>query len=114
VIRLKQTNFVAMVALSFNKKMIAGFIAAMSLLVFLSVVSYQTISSFELADNWVSHTIQVIDNTQRIAAKLTEAHYNKQLYTLTNDGDALKEYHTVKLPIRGDIDSLARLVRDNP
>jgi PAS domain S-box-containing protein len=103
-----------MVSLSFNKKMTAGFIASMSLLVFLSVVSYQTISSFELADSWVSHTLQVINNTQHIAAELTQTHYDRQLHALAHDGDVLKDYNTVKQPIRADIGSLRLLVRDNP
>src|ERR1700722_12998116 len=100
--------------LTFGKKLITGFVAAMSLLVFLSAISYHTITSLERADNWVSHTLQVIVNTQRISAELTEAYYNKQLHAGTNDEIIIKNYNTVKFPIRKNIDSLRWLVRDNP
>ncbi|HZY37140.1 MAG TPA: PAS domain S-box protein [Mucilaginibacter sp.] len=94
--------------------MTAGFVASMLLLVFLSVVSYQTISSSEQADDWVSHTLQVIVNTQRISAELIDAQYNKQLYTLTRNDNGLNEYNLAKQPVRRNIDSLRWLVRDNP
>src|ERR1700759_2608856 len=99
---------------SFSKKTVAGFLVAMSLLVFLSAVSYQTIASLELADNWVGHTLQVMAATQRLSAELTEAHYSKQLYALTHNDALLNDYNRAKPPIRRDLDSLKWLVRDNP
>jgi PAS domain S-box-containing protein len=98
---------------SFSKKLIIGFIAASLIVGALSVLSYKTIRQNQVADNWVAHTLDVINSVNRIHAKLSEAEKSKIYYLLNRQARTLGHYNTEVKSMTSSLYTLRKMVADN-
>jgi PAS domain S-box-containing protein len=98
---------------SSNKKLVAGFLAAIIVFGCFRIVSYRTIVQLQVADNWVAHTIDVIDCTSRVQSDLSNAERSEIYYLLNGSTKNYHNYNQAARSLSIQLDSLRRLVSDN-
>ncbi len=86
----------------------------LTLLIGNAFVSYSTTSQLRSNAGWVTHTHVVMDTLSRIRSSLAEAQTGQRGYVITGSPDFLAPYQNAKTKIKGDLERLAVLVRDNP
>lgn len=80
----------------------------------MTTVAYNTIKNTINADNWVSHTYQVIGKTQTILLELADAEDDKDHSIFFDNSKRLGNYYQSVNRITQDLDTLKSLVSDNP
>ncbi|MDR3678861.1 MAG: PAS domain S-box protein [Flavipsychrobacter sp.] len=99
---------------AFNRNLFIGFIAAIVITTVVTLVAYKTIKSTINADDWVSHTHQVMGKTQAILLELADAEDDKDDYIFFGNSKQLKDYYQSINHITHNLDTLRQFVSDNP
>jgi PAS domain S-box-containing protein len=95
-------------------KILAGFLLAMTLLLFGGTYTYRT--SVQLADSveWVAHTQEVRASLANLSGTLGGAELAQRDYLLTSQQSHLDEYERLIAAVHGYLAELGRLINDNP
>jgi PAS domain S-box-containing protein len=95
-------------------RILAGFLLAMTLLLFGGTYTYRT--SVQLADSveWVAHTQEVRASLANLSGSLVGAELAQRDYLLTTQQSHLDEYQRLVDVARGQLADLSRLISDNP
>jgi len=100
--------------ISFNKKLLAGFLTAIAIITIINLVGLSTVNSMKAANAWVSHTHEVIEQTQNIISLLTEAEDYKNQYRLSGDTQLIKRHRDIIATVPPALSHLRAAVSDNP
>lgn len=99
---------------SVEVKVLAGFISAFVLLVFMGAYVYQAGTSYAHSMQWVNHTQQVRAELAHLYAALSEAEATQRNYLLTGKTTHKAEYQRLAAELASTENNLTRLVGDNP
>ncbi len=94
--------------------MVAGFAAALALLVALGVITYRVTSGLIEENNWVAHTYQTIGLLEDAETAVTSAETAQRGYVITGDERFLAPYRDAVPRIGRNMDEIERLTGDNP
>jgi PAS domain S-box-containing protein len=101
-------------ALSFNKKLIIGFIITLLLLSVVAFSGYQAIRKLENSHKWETHTHEVINNANQAVEKLAMADGNHLWYMITGDKHYLEAYRNAAIAVSQSVSVLKVMTADNP
>lgn len=93
---------------------LAGFIAATSILIFAGVGSYRNTVRFSEAAEWRKHTYEVLGSLDEAVARLVDAETGQRGYLLTGDDAYLAPHGAAVKKIDQIIAHLKDLTADNP
>jgi CHASE3 domain sensor protein len=99
---------------TFGRKLAAGFALSWILLVVVGAASYRAIQSLLEANQWVTHTHDVLNSSARILNLVTEAESEQRVYMITGDPRGLDSYTGVESHVAAEVSELRRLTSDNP
>lgn len=99
---------------TFGRKLAAGFALSWILLVVVGAASYRAIQSLLEANQWVTHTHDVLNSSARILNLVTEAESEQRVYMITGDPRGLESYTGVESHVAAEVSELRRLTSDNP
>ena len=99
---------------SVENKIVLGFAASVLALVGIGWLSYRTTANLVGAENWVSHTYQVIATLETGRAILTDAETAQRGYLLTGDENFLKDCTNALAQVNGWVEKLRNYISDNP
>ncbi|MBD2018974.1 CHASE3 domain-containing protein, partial [Leptolyngbya sp. FACHB-36] len=91
----------------------ARFRLAIVLLAIISISSWLAFFKFRQSSQWVSHTYQVLQETEELLSHLKDAETGQRGYLLTGRNNYLAPYDTAVLEIDRDMSELRRLTADN-
>jgi len=100
--------------ISFNKKLLIGFLIAIAIITIINLVGLSTVNSMKTSNAWVSHTHEVIEQTQNIISLLTEAEDYKNQYRLSGDTQLIKRHRDIIATMPPALSHLRAAVSDNP
>jgi len=100
--------------ISFSKKLLIGFLIAIAIITIINLVGLSTVNSMKTSNAWVSHTHEVIEQTQNIISILTEAEDYKNQYRLSGDTQSIKNYRNITALAQPALSHLRATVSDNP
>lgn len=103
----------ALLATSDNRVM-AGFAAAILMLVGIGIISFKSIRQFMADSWWESHTYQVLATIHALRADLKDAESDTRGYVITGDRQYLSTYQTAASAISPRLQTLKLLTADNP
>jgi PAS domain S-box-containing protein len=93
---------------------VLGFAASVLALVGIGWISYRTTTNLVGAENWVSHTYQVIATLESGRAILTDVETAQRGYLLTGDTSFLEDCTNAQAQVDGWIKKLRNSIFDNP
>jgi PAS domain S-box-containing protein len=96
-----------------RRRVMAGFIVAVVLTVFIGVSSWRGARRAEQDSNWVSHTHEVMETIQRTTRHVIEAETSARAFALSGQEPLLVHYQTARDKIYQDADGLRHLTEDN-
>lgn len=99
---------------SVEKKIVVGFAASVMALLGMGWFSYQTTESSIAAQDWVTHTYEVIATLEQGEAILTDAETTQRGYLLTGEEKFLKDSRSAQSQIQNWQAKLQLMVADNP
>jgi PAS domain S-box-containing protein len=99
---------------SVENKIVLGFAASVLALVGIGWISYRTTTNLVGAENWVSHTYQVIATLESGRAILTDVETAQRGYLLTGDTSFLEDCTNAQAQVDGWIKKLRNSIFDNP
>ena len=97
--------------IEYRLKIILG--AAIFCLVLLAYISYSTLHSFKLKNEWVSHSTEVMYNIESLGAEILKATTLQRAFLLTNDNDYRKPFVDSKIDIAKYYNRIKELTEDN-
>ncbi len=97
-----------------RNKILLGFLFPVILVCFFSLYISDAIRSSLDTANWVRHTQEVISDAQKIEKLMINMETGHRGFLLTEDKIFLEPFITSKLVWQSEIDSLIKLVDDNP
>jgi PAS domain S-box-containing protein len=97
-----------------NRLVLAGFVVATGILVFVGWLSYRNTARFAEASEWRKHTYEVLGNLDETLARLVDAETGQRGYLLTGDEGYLEPYRAAIKNIDQTIGNLKSLTSDNP
>jgi two-component system, NarL family, sensor histidine kinase EvgS len=97
-----------------NRLVLAGFVIATAILVFVGWQSYRNTARFAEASEWQKHTYEVLRNLDETVARLVDAETGQRGYLLTGDEAYLGPYRAAIKNIDQTIGNLKSLTSDNP
>lgn len=89
------------------------FIPALLLLIFISIFLYHQLNNLIIANNWVVHTEEVIQNTDAALFEIISIESSQRAYLITGEEDYLKEIENSKIQLYKNLDKLKSLTVDN-
>lgn len=92
---------------------VAGFAAALALLVTLGVITYRVTSGLVEENNWVAHTYQVIGLLEDAETAITSAETAQRGYVITGDERFLAPYRDALPRVGRSVSEVERLTGDN-
>jgi diguanylate cyclase (GGDEF)-like protein/PAS domain S-box-containing protein len=95
-------------------RMVFGYIVALGVLTWASVLLYQESLQFQENRLWVSHTRDVLDELQKFRSSVREAESSERGYVLTADPGYLRAYDSSVEDAGQTLDRIEILTRDNP
>ncbi|HUZ06117.1 MAG TPA: CHASE3 domain-containing protein, partial [Candidatus Paceibacterota bacterium] len=99
---------------SVENKIVLGFAASVLALVGIGWISYRTTTNLVGAENWVSHTYQVIATLESGRAILTDVETAQRGYLLTGDASFLEDCTNAQAQVDAWINKLRNSISDNP
>ena len=103
-----------MFKLSFKKQVLLGFVISLIFVLVATITSYKSIKSLEEDSEWQSHTYKVINTTEATILDLANAESSMRGYILSKRKTYLSPYQKSLDNIEPHLNSLKRLVDDNP
>ena len=97
-----------------NRLVLAGFVIATAILVFVGCLSYRNTARFAEATRWREHTYEVLNSLDNAVGRLTDAETGQRGYLLTGDEAYLEPYRAAITNADHTIESLKSLTSDNP
>src|SRR4051812_33051500 len=97
-----------------EKKLRAGYLLALALLLILGVVSYQTTRKFSETERWESRIEAALDKLAEISSQLREAETGHRGYLITGDEKYLEPYHVAIQTTDQELAELRALTPNNP
>ncbi len=92
---------------------LAGFVLAVLAVIFIGVVSYQSLVSRRSSAELVTHTLQVMEQLQALLSTMKDAETGQRGYLLTNIESYLEPYNNARAEYEGEITKLRELQADN-
>lgn len=99
--------------LTFQRKLIAGVLAAAALLLFVAGLSYWRLVRNTEDRQWVVHTYQVIGHLDAILQGMTDAETGERGYILTGENSYLAPYQRGLTEVRDNSAAVRNLTSDN-
>jgi PAS domain S-box-containing protein len=96
-----------------RRRLIVGFVVALSLTLFISVSSWRGTLRAEQDAYWVSHTHEVMEAIQRTSRHVVEAETSARAFALSGQEPLLAHYQTAREAVYQDEDILRHLTADN-
>jgi PAS domain S-box-containing protein len=100
-------------SLTIRRKILLGFGGALTALLLISILSYDSITQLRDATRWVQHSMGVIEGTQKIVLDLRKALVQYRGYLLTKDSQYLKPYEAEVCITLADLNNVKTLIADN-
>jgi two-component system sensor histidine kinase/response regulator len=100
--------------LSIHKKVLVGFCLAVLVLSLIGQQFYQSMNQLIEAENWYSHTHEVIGEIRGIVAQIQDAQRGQRGYIITGDPAYLAPYFGSGNKAWTELDKLRALTQDNP
>jgi PAS domain S-box-containing protein len=97
----------------FNKKIIAGVIAALGILFSLAYLSHENRKRLVANSDSVAHTLDVLFQAERVLTIATNLELSQRGFTITGNDTFLITYVTAKNEISDELDALRRITQDN-
>lgn len=92
----------------------AGLIAAISLLILISAITFYRVQQFSDSSRLVSHTHLVIEKIHHIFSDLKDAESAQRGYLITGEESFLEAHHAVVISLPQQMTELEELTKDNP
>lgn len=100
--------------LSIGKTVNVGLVAALLIMIIISVVSYTSAIEHQKIDKKMQHTYKVIGKLEELHFSLTDVETGQRGYILTGEEDYLEPYHDSFKVIDEEIKKLKELLSKNP
>jgi PAS domain S-box-containing protein len=97
-----------------NRLVLAGFVIATAILVFVGWQSYRNTARFAEAAQWREHTYEVLNSLDNAVGRLSDAETGQRGYLLTGGEAYLEPYRAAIKNIDQKIGDLKSLTSDNP
>jgi PAS domain S-box-containing protein len=97
-----------------NRLVLAGFVIATAILVFVGWQSYRNTARFAEAAQWREHTYEVLNSLDNAVGRLSDAETGQRGYLLTGGEAYLEPYRAAIKNIHQKIGDLKSLTSDNP
>jgi PAS domain S-box-containing protein len=97
-----------------NRLVLAGFVIATAILVFVGWLSYRNTARFAEAAQWREHTYEVLNSLDNVVGRLSDAETGQRGYLLTGKEAYLEPYRAAITNANQTIGSLKSLTSDNP
>lgn len=101
-------------AISFRKKMVAGFMLIMAVMTTLLAIYNRNDEYFDSSSKWLQHTNEVLQRSEEIVNDITTMESAVRGYLLTGQSQFIDSLATWKKNSFSDIGLLLRLTSDNP
>ena len=88
--------------------------AAVAIVALNTWLAFRSIDVLVDSDAWVQHTLQVINQVERIMSSAKDAETGNRGYLITGDPRYLDPYTTALRELPGEMDAFGRLTSDNP
>ncbi len=89
-------------------------LAALALLVTVTIASFREVGALGERDAWVNHTHQVISSVRRVQSLVTETISGQRGYLISGDDDYLQPYTAALKDLDAELSILGLLISDNP
>lgn len=99
--------------MTFKRKVVAGFGAALAILISVGIVSYRNMVRDEKDRLWVNHTHLVLEKMDAVLTDLLDAETGERGYILTGEESFLEPYTHAIEHVNPDIRELRELTADN-
>jgi signal transduction histidine kinase len=100
--------------MAFKSKVIAGFGAALAILIFIGVLSYRSMVRNDEDRQWVTHSHRVLEQVDTVVTDLLNAETGERGFILTGESSFLKPYTEALAHVNEDVGELRRITSDNP
>jgi len=97
-----------------GKKIAAGFGLLLTILIIISVISFQTALKFIETSRLETKARVILKKLEIVLAGITDAETGQRGYIITGDERYLEPYHTAIANIDYEVEELSKLIRDNP
>jgi PAS domain S-box-containing protein len=97
----------------FDKRILAGFLLALTILSCLGIASYLNTKNLIRSSQMVAHTLDVLYNTERILTSAMNIELAQRGYSLTGNDEFLEVYGSAKTQVDPYIHNLLKLTGDN-
>jgi PAS domain S-box-containing protein len=95
-------------------KILAGFLVAITLLLFGGSFTYHTSVQFADSVEWIAHTQEVRAAVADLYGSVAGAEVAERDFFLTKSPEPLNEYQRLTVRVQHDLEQLAALIADNP
>ncbi len=99
--------------LSISARIVSGFALALAMLLTLGIGSYRHLSSLHDDLDWVQHSYQVLEQTERLTGQLHEAQSLARGFALAPDAGIRSRFDAVVSAMSGTVRELRGLTSDN-
>ena len=96
------------------RKVMAGFIAGLLILIVIGAVSYRNIVALREQAKWMTHTQQVLDSNEKVFSLTLAIHAGSRGFILTQNPVFPGSYHEAIASVDAEAARLCSLVSDNP
>ncbi|RWY53970.1 hybrid sensor histidine kinase/response regulator [Mucilaginibacter gilvus] len=103
-----------MLKLSFRNQVLAGFVVSIVLVLFIGILSFNSIKQLEDDTVWVNHTQNVIKTTNNLLQNLIDGETGMRGYGATANKAFLDPYNVAVPRINENLSQLGDLISDNP
>jgi PAS domain S-box-containing protein len=97
----------------FHKRVLAGFLLALTILSWLGISSYLNTRNLIGSSRMVAHTLDVLYNTERVLTNTMNIELGQSGYSLTGNNEFLQLYDSGKAQIDSYVRNLSNLTKDN-
>lgn len=109
-----QAGLIFCMRLYLEKRVLFGFICALTIIVGLGLYAYLNNRTFAETSNQVAQTNRVLYHTETILTLIMETESGQRGYVITGDSAFLRPYKRNVTPVRENLNTLIRLTSDNP
>jgi methyl-accepting chemotaxis protein len=97
-----------------GKKIVSGFALALVILSVVGGVSYVSTLKFVASAHWVTHSYQVLENSEALLSGLENAETGQRGYLITGDGAYLAPYNGASRAVKANLRQIQQLTSDDP
>ncbi|HEY2647327.1 MAG TPA: CHASE3 domain-containing protein [Candidatus Acidoferrales bacterium] len=99
--------------MTFKNRVIAGFGAALAILILVGVLSYRSMVQSDVDRQWVTHTHQVLEELDAVFTDLLDSESSARGYVLTEDTSYIQPYNEALNHVRQHLRDVRELTADN-